>query len=135
MTTRIDRDASLVAALRRGEPTAAEDLVAVYGHRACRLAAWITGNAQDGEEAVQDAFLSVIRQIATFRGDSPFGSWLYRIVVNAAYRRCRRRRGHSAEVSLDRLRPVFDEHGRHLGPAAEWPGVADDPARQADRSR
>ena len=54
MTARIDRDDSLVAALRRGDPTAAEDLVAAYGDRASRLANRITGNAQDAEENVRD---------------------------------------------------------------------------------
>jgi hypothetical protein len=63
MTARIDRDDSLVAALRRGDPTAAEDLVAAYGDRASRLANRITGNAQDAEENVRDraAGLSVTR--------------------------------------------------------------------------
>src|SRR6266851_7033129 len=63
MTTQTDRDDSLVAALRRGEPTAAEDLVAAYGDRASRLANRITGNAQDAEENVRDraAGLSVTR--------------------------------------------------------------------------
>ena len=51
MTTRI-RDGSLVTALRRGDPTAAEDLVTAYGDRAYRLATRITGNPQDVEEAV-----------------------------------------------------------------------------------
>jgi DNA-directed RNA polymerase specialized sigma24 family protein len=50
MTTPTDRDDSLVAALRRGDPTAAEDLVAAYGDRASRLARGITGNAQDAED-------------------------------------------------------------------------------------
>src|SRR6267142_3805876 len=50
MTTPIDRHGALVAALRRGDPTAAEDLVAAYGDRASRLANRITGNAQDAEE-------------------------------------------------------------------------------------
>jgi RNA polymerase sigma-70 factor, ECF subfamily len=131
-TTRIDRDDPLVAALRRRDPTAAEDLVATYGDRACRLANRITGNAQDGEETVQDAFLSVIRKIDTFRGDSAFGSWLYRIVANAAYQRCRSRRGRGADVSLDRLLPAFDEHGRHVAPVADWSPSVDDPARQTE---
>src|SRR5215470_4106646 len=99
MVTVSDRDGTLVAALRRGDPMAAEALLAAYGDRACRLATRITGNAQDAEEAVQDAFLSVIRKIDTFRGDSAFGSWLYRIVANAAYQRCRSR-GRGADVPL-----------------------------------
>ena len=138
MTTRIDRDGPLVAALRRGDPTAAEDLVAAYGDRAWRLATRITGNAQDAEEAVQDAFLSVIRKIDTFRGDSAFRSWLYRIVANAAYQHCRRRRGRSADVSLDQLLPVFDEArpprrtGRRLVDERRRPGSPD---RASDRAQ
>src|ERR1700752_344849 len=74
--TSIARDRWLVAALRRRDSTAAEHLVAAYSDRAIRLATGITGNAQDAEEVVQDAFLSVIQKIDTFRGDAAFGSWL-----------------------------------------------------------
>jgi hypothetical protein len=45
---------SLVAALRPGDPTAAEDLAAAYGDRASRLANRITGNVQDAERNVRD---------------------------------------------------------------------------------
>jgi RNA polymerase sigma-70 factor (ECF subfamily) len=131
VTTRIDRDASLLVALRRRDPTAAEDLVATYGDRACRLATRITGNAQDAEEAVQDALLSVIRKIDTFRGDSAFGSWLYRIVVNAANERCAKRRRRGPDVSLNDLLPVLDEHG-HVAPIADWSMRVDDPAHQTE---
>ena len=132
MTTRIDQDSSLVEALRRSDPTAAEDLVAVYGDRACRLAMRITRNAHDAEEAVQDAFLSVIRKIDTFREDATFRSWVYRIVSNAAYQCCRRRRRRSADVSLDNLLPVFDQRGRHVAPVVDWSTSVDDPARQTE---
>ena len=131
MTTQTDRDDSLVAALRRGDPTAAEDLVAAYGDRASRLAYRITGNAHDAEEAVQDAFLSAIRKIDSFRGESAFRSWLYRIVANAAYQCCRTRRRRGADVSLDKLLPAL-EHGRHVAPVADWSMIVDDPARQTE---
>ena len=49
---------------------------------------------------MQDAFLFAIRKIDSFRGESAFGSWLYRIVANAAYQHCRRRGGRVADVSL-----------------------------------
>jgi RNA polymerase sigma-70 factor, ECF subfamily len=133
MTTRIDRDGALVAALRRGDPTAAEDLVGAYADRAGRLAIRITRNAEDAEEAVQDAFLSVIRKIDTFRGDSAFGSWLYRVVANASYQRCRRHRGReNTEVSLDKLLPEFDEDGHYAVPIADWSMSVQDPARRAE---
>ena len=86
-----DRDWGLVEALRQGEATAAECLVATFGDRACRLAIGITGNQEDAEEAVQDAFWNVIRKIDTFRGESSFRSWIYRITANAAYQKRRRR--------------------------------------------
>jgi Sigma-70 region 2 len=66
-SSRIDRDWQLLEALRLREPTAAEWLVATYGDRAYRLAVGITDNGQDAEEAVQDAFWSVVRKIDTFK--------------------------------------------------------------------
>ena len=132
MTTRIDRDGSLVAALRRGDPAASEHLVAAYGDRSCRLAMRFTRNAQDAEEAVQDAFLSVIRKIDRFRGDSAFGSWLYRIVANAAYQCCRKRRRRDADLALETLLPAFDAQGPHVAPVSDWSKSVDDPAGQTE---
>jgi RNA polymerase sigma-70 factor, ECF subfamily len=126
----IDRDRHLVEALRRREPTAAERLVAAHGHRAYRLAARITGSAQDAEEVVQDAFWTVVRKIDTFRGDAAFASWLHRVVVNAAYQKLRVQRGWKAGRSLDEVVPFFDEHGRHGAPIADWAAQVDDPSLQ-----
>jgi len=130
--TSADRAGELVEALRRDEPTAAERLVATYGDRAYRLATRITGNAQDAEEVVQDAFLAVVRKIDTFRADSAFGSWLYRIVANAAYQKRRGRHRRSTDVSLDEVLPFFDEDGRHGKPIADWSARVGDPALQAE---
>src|SRR5262245_37645575 len=58
---RVDRDGDLLEALRRGDSRAAELLVMRYGERAYRLATRITGNGEDAEEVVQDAFWSVVR--------------------------------------------------------------------------
>jgi RNA polymerase sigma-70 factor, ECF subfamily len=129
---RADRDWQLVEALRLREPTAAERLVATYGKRAYRLAIRITGSEQDAEEAVQDAFWSVMQKIDTFRGDSSFGTWIYRIVSNAAYLHVRRRRQASVEISLDQVLPSFDEDGRHVGVITDWSSSIDDPAVRAE---
>jgi RNA polymerase sigma-70 factor (ECF subfamily) len=130
--TRVDRDSALVERLRRRDATAADLLVATYGDRACRLATRITGNTEDAEEVVQDAFWAVIRKIDTFRGESAFGSWLYRIVANAAYQKLRGGRDRRHELSLDALLPAFDQHGRHVEPVYDWAPSVDDPARQAE---
>src|SRR5216117_3133260 len=129
---RADRDLDLLEALRRREPTAAERLVTTYGDRAYRLATSITGNGQDAEEVVQDAFWTVVRKIDSFRGESAFGSWLYRIVANAAYQKLRGRPGGRHEISLDEVLPLFDERGCHAEPAADWSPAANDPAVQAE---
>jgi hypothetical protein len=73
-SARSDRDWQLLEALRLREPTAAERLVATYGDSAYRLAVRITRNGHDAEDAVQDAFWSVVRKIGMFRDVSAFGS-------------------------------------------------------------
>jgi len=84
-----------------------EALMDQYAGRVYRLAMGITQNAADAEEVVQDVFFSVFRKIATFEGRSAFGSWLYRIALNAALnrRRAKRRR---VQVSLDELGQSHD---------------------------
>jgi len=127
-----DRDAALVEGLRRQEPGAAEALVATYGDRVYRLAIRITGNEQDAEEVVQDALWTAARKIDTFKGESAFGSWLYRITANAAYQKLRSRHGKRNEVSLEDLAPSFDELGHHIEPAADWSSKMEEPALQTE---
>jgi RNA polymerase sigma-70 factor (ECF subfamily) len=127
-----DPDGDLLLALRRRDGTSAEWLVGRYGERAYRLASRITGNGQDAEEVVQDAFWTVIRKIDSFRGESAFGSWLYRIVANAAYQKLRGRKSRRHDLSLEEVLPVFDESGRHAAPVTDWSPRAEDPAIRAE---
>ena len=127
----MDRDAELVERLRRQEPGAAEALVATYGDRVYRLAIRITGNEQDAEEVVQDALWTAARKIDTFKGESAFGSWVYRITANAAYQKLRSRQGQRHEISWDDVLPAFDELGQHAEPVARLVG----PRRRSRRSR
>ena len=103
-----------MAALRRHDPDAPEALVATFGDRVYRLAIRITGNEQDAEEVVQDALWTAARKIDTFKGESAFGSWLYRITANAAYQKLRGRQGKRQEISWEDLLPTFDEMGAHM---------------------
>jgi len=129
---RADQHLDLLEALRRREPSAAERLVATFGNRAYRLAANITGSGQDAEEVVQDAFWAVVRKIDTFRGESAFGSWLYRIVANAAYQKRRVRQSRSRDVSWDEVLPVFDEQSRHVVPMTDWSPRVNDASVQTE---
>ena len=130
---RVDPNAELVAQLRAGDVGAAERLVEVFGDRVYRLALRITSNTQDAEEVVQDALWTAARKIDTFKGESAFGSWLYRITANAAYQKLRSRQSKQREVSWDALLPTFDELGRVVDPTApDWSARVDEPALQSE---
>jgi RNA polymerase sigma-70 factor, ECF subfamily len=132
VTAKTDRDAALVERLRGQDPGAAEALVTAYGDRVYRLAIRITGNEQDAEEVAQDALWTAARKIDTFKGESAFGSWLYRIAANAAYQKLRSRHGTRHEVSWEDLAPAFDDHGRHAAPAGDWSAKMEEPALQTE---
>lgn len=130
-----DADAALVEALRRDDPEAPELLVGTYGDRVYRLALRITGGNEDAEEVAQDALWTAARKIQTFKGESAFGSWLYRITANAAYQKLRARRSKAREIALDDVLPVLDEDGRHFEPMADWSSRVDEQALQGELRR
>src|SRR6266446_6407494 len=117
-------------ALRRDDPAAADQLVERYGDRVYRLAMRITGVKEDAEEAAQDALWTAARKIDMFRGESAFGSWIYRITANAAYQKLRTRRRTANEVALDDVLPSFDSDGRHFEPMDDWSNRVDELALQ-----
>jgi RNA polymerase sigma-70 factor, ECF subfamily len=129
---RVDADAELVEALRREEPDAAERLVERYGDRVYRLAMRITGLNEDAEEAAQDALWTVARKIQMFKGESAFGSWIYRITANAAYQKLRTRRQKSAEIAIEDVLPSLDGDGRHFEPMDDWSNRVDEQALQGE---
>jgi RNA polymerase sigma-70 factor (ECF subfamily) len=129
---RVDADAELVEALRREEPDAAERLVERYGDRVYRLAMRITGLREDAEEAAQDALWTVARKVQMFKGESAFGSWIYRITANAAYQKLRTRRQKAAEIALEDVLPALDGEGRHFEPMDDWSNRVDEQALQGE---
>jgi RNA polymerase sigma-70 factor (ECF subfamily) len=95
-------DAALAAACRAGDLSAYERLYALHGARMRNLARNLLSSSADAEDAVQDTFLKVQRSIATFRGQSSFVTWVFRILVNTCHDE-RRRRVRKSEV------PTVDE--------------------------
>jgi RNA polymerase sigma-70 factor (ECF subfamily) len=125
---KVDRDAALLAALRAEDPAAAEMLVDAYGDRVYRLTYRITGSNEDAEEATQDALWTAARKIGSFKGESQFGSWLYRIAANAAYQKLRSRKAKAREVALEDVLPTLDSDGLHFEPMDDWAPRVDDNA-------
>jgi len=81
----LSEDAALAAACRSGDLRAYERLYAMHGARMKNLARNVLGNPIDAEDAVQETFLKVHRSIASFRGQSSFITWTYRILINTCY--------------------------------------------------
>jgi RNA polymerase sigma-70 factor, ECF subfamily len=84
-------DSALAAACQRGEMDGYERLYALQGARMKNLARNILGSSLDGEDAVQETFLKIQRSIGSFRGQSSFVTWVFRILVNTCYDARRRR--------------------------------------------
>jgi RNA polymerase sigma-70 factor (ECF subfamily) len=129
---RVDVDAALVDGLRRADESAMEQLLERYADRVYRLALRITGSNEDAEEVAQDALWTAARKIETFKGDSAFGSWLYRITANAAYMKLRARRARAREIALDEVLPTVDGGGLHFEPMDDWSLRVDEQALQAE---
>jgi RNA polymerase sigma-70 factor (ECF subfamily) len=87
-------DAALAAACRAGDLHAYERLYRLQGARMRNLARNLLGTQSDAEDAVQETFLKVQRSITSFRGESSFVTWTFRILVNTCHdlRRSRMRR-------------------------------------------
>lgn len=97
-------DEELITAFTSGCQPSFEELMSRYETKAHNLAMRLTRNAEDAEEVLQDVFVTVYRKIQGFEGKAKFSSWLYRITVNAAFMKLRKRKqDHS--VSLDDMLP------------------------------
>lgn len=97
-----------------GDASAFETLYQLHSRRVYSLCLRMLGNPVDAEDLTQDAFLQLFRKIHTFRGESAFSSWLYRLTANLVLMRFRRKK--PATTSLDET-PYRD--GETLGPAQE----------------
>lgn len=98
-----DEDARAVSACRRGDPGAYRFLVEKYQGRLYALAYGIVLERFAAEDVVQEAFIRGYRSLGTFRGESGFYTWIYRIARNLALDSLRRRR---PEVSYEDARAV-----------------------------
>ncbi|MEI6123182.1 MAG: sigma-70 family RNA polymerase sigma factor [Bacteroidota bacterium] len=83
---------SWINACLNGDSAAYRMLVNKYQHMAFTLAVRITKNNEDAEEVTQDAFLKAYGSLSGFKGESKFSTWFYKIVLNLAMSKVRRRK-------------------------------------------
>jgi len=108
-------DSALASACQAGDLRAFERLYHLHGSRMKSMARNLLGTTSDAEDAVQDTFLKIHRSIATFRGQSSFATWSFRILINTCYD-LRRSRMRKKEVSQDE--PVAPEAAPRPEPRA-----------------
>lgn len=99
-------DIALIAQFRRGNTEAFEELVERYENKVYALALRYTRNQEDAEEVSQDVFTTLYRKAASFEGKAQFSSWLYRVVVNTAFMKLRKRKSSSKVSYLEDI-PVY----------------------------
>jgi RNA polymerase sigma-70 factor, ECF subfamily len=117
----VSDDAQLIDEALAGHSEAFGQLVLKYQDRLFNTVFHVVGHAEDARDIVQEALVQAFVNLESFRRESAFYTWLYRIAFNVSMTHRRRRR---PSVSMDHLRETS-----HMEPADE----EDDPSEVLDR--
>ena len=77
-----EQEAMIVRKVLQGDVNAFEKLVTEYERAVYAIAQRMTGNAEDAADMTQETFIKAYNSLSSFRGDSKFSVWLYRIATN-----------------------------------------------------
>lgn len=97
--TQAETDEQLVRKSQDDDERAFGELVSRYESKVYSLALKMLRNPEDAEDVLQDTFLRAYRGIKSFKGNSTFSTWIYRITANSALMRLRKRQ--LPTVSID----------------------------------
>jgi RNA polymerase sigma-70 factor, ECF subfamily len=96
-------DEALVRQAQQGNTSAFEQLVRHYDRVVLRLALNITGSYEDAQDIYQEAFLRAYRNLARFRFECSFYTWIYRIATNLCLDHLRQRQLRNRDIITERL--------------------------------
>lgn len=106
-------DTQLVERVQRGDRTAFDLLVTKYQHKVFKLVSRLISNPAEAEDVAQEAFIKAYRALKSFRGDSAFYTWLYRIAINTAKNALVSRSRRPVDFTLDTQDPEqYELHAR-----------------------
>jgi RNA polymerase sigma-70 factor (ECF subfamily) len=94
-----NKDNYYIQKIKNGDAGAYAYLVDRHKKMAFNIAMQIIGNREDAEEITQDAFLKAYQALDTYKGESKFSTWLYRIIYNASISKMRKKK--IDQVSID----------------------------------
>src|SRR4030088_1478585 len=118
---RVD-DSALIRQAQQGNTAAFEELVRQYDRAVLRLAIHLTGSPEDGQDIYQEAFLRAYINLARFRFECSFYTWIYRIVTNLCLDHLRKKRSRGRELTIT----ISDGEEQEL--LAQLPDPAEDPS-------
>ena len=118
-----DTDQQLVQRVQSGDKSAFNLLVLKYQHRVLKLVSRFVNDAAEAEDVAQEAFIKAYRAIPSFRGDSAFYTWLYRIAINTAKNTLVSNRRRPVDFDLDLQDPDQYERQARLKDADTPEGV------------
>ncbi len=95
---RVD-DSVLIREAQQGNAAAFEELVRQYDRAVLRLAVHLTGSQEDGQDIYQEAFLRAYINLARFRFECSFYTWIYRIVTNLCLDHLRKKRSRGRDLT------------------------------------
>jgi len=121
--TQDESDQQLVRRVQAGDQTAFNLLVLKYQHRVLKLVGRFVSDAAEAEDVAQEAFLKAYRALPSFRGDSAFYTWLYRIAINTAKNALVSQRRRPVDFDLDLQDPEQFERQAKLKEADTPEGV------------
>jgi len=108
-----ESDLKLVEKVQRGERAAFDLLVLRYQHKVLKLIMRYVHDATEAEDIAQEAFVKAYRALQSFRGDSAFYTWLYRIAINTAKNALVANKRRPMDYDLDLQDPEqYDLHAR-----------------------
>lgn len=119
----MDTDMLNLKRAARGDERAFEALIQPYADATYRLCLRMMGNEQDAADMAQEAFVRAWRSLSTYKGQSRFSTWLYRVTSNVCLDELRRRR-HGEVQSMQ----VLQENGFEPVDTGETPEMALDRA-------
>jgi RNA polymerase sigma-70 factor, ECF subfamily len=131
-----DEDSALAVRAARGDRSAFSLLVERHYDKIHRIAWRWCGNADDADDVAQDVSIKLARSIRTWRGDSAFSTWLYRIVLNTVRDRQRSMAAEKRRIESFAVQAAVESQGGDADgdePASRlWIAVAQLPERQRD---